>query len=70
MCLIFSKKSLRVLDWPCAYKKMSVMVGEKNPSCAYNANCLKELSVVMNSFKKSLDFFSFRSITYAMILII
>ena len=24
MCLIFSKKSLHVLNWPCAYKKMSV----------------------------------------------
>ena len=26
MCLIFSKKSLRVLNWPCAYKKMSVII--------------------------------------------
>ena len=44
---------------------------EKNPSCAYNGNCLKKLSVVMNSFKKWLDFFfSFRSITYDVILII
>ena len=25
MCLIFSKKSLHVLNWPCAYKKMSVL---------------------------------------------
>ena len=31
----------------------------KNPSCAYNGNCLKKLSVVMNSFKKWLDFFFF-----------
>ena len=57
ICVNFSTGYL-VKVWHAKFHVPHGLIGfEKNPSCAYNGNCFKKLSVVMNSFKKWLDFF-------------
>ena len=51
MCLIFSKKSLHVPNWPCAYKKMSV-------KCSYKKVLIKnEYDVMFLSYFRNLRTF-------------